>query len=259
MKTNNTHLIHNPIEPLSSAQPQNSAPSSKPLALKLEHLQAAASVAVLGGGVTGAYFVLNGGFHSATPAIPTDIDQEEIVQQYLISDSISTEEVTVEETMTMDEEYIAMAETLLESNQGSNELNEQGEISFGVAFRNAREELGSGASFVWQGDTFSTFFEEEWDQMSSDQKGDYLNSVYQSEDFESTGKYELFAEIETQNLHSEQDEIVPLDQSYLSTVENETVALQEDHAGLSLENHPESELEIEFDSEDDFEVLIEDF
>lgn len=47
------------------------------------------------------------------------------------------------------------------------------EMSFSEAFNAARTEVGSGGVFEWHGNIYSTFTEEEWNGMSSEQRGEY--------------------------------------------------------------------------------------
>lgn len=50
-------------------------------------------------------------------------------------------------------------------------------LSFEDAFKSAREELGAGGAFEWNGDTYNTYYKEEWDTMSEDDQADFLASV----------------------------------------------------------------------------------
>ena len=46
-------------------------------------------------------------------------------------------------------------------------------MSFGDAFAAARAELGPGGMFTWQGNSYSTYTAEEWDNMSAGERADY--------------------------------------------------------------------------------------
>jgi hypothetical protein len=52
------------------------------------------------------------------------------------------------------------------------------DMDFNHAFASARAEVGAGGAFVWKGKVYDTYYNEEWDAMSDDQKGQYNNSVH---------------------------------------------------------------------------------
>lgn len=49
------------------------------------------------------------------------------------------------------------------------------DMSFGEAFAAARAEVGSGGSFEWHGNVYSTYTAEEWNSMSTEEKEEYNN------------------------------------------------------------------------------------
>lgn len=51
------------------------------------------------------------------------------------------------------------------------------DLPFGEAFANARAELGAGGVFVYKGEQYGTYYKEEWDELSEDQKDSYWESV----------------------------------------------------------------------------------
>lgn len=52
------------------------------------------------------------------------------------------------------------------------------EMSFGEAFSAARAEVGSGGVFEWNGKLYNTFTAEEWEAMSSEEKSNFQDRVY---------------------------------------------------------------------------------
>ena len=50
-------------------------------------------------------------------------------------------------------------------------------MSFGEAFAAARHEVGAGGLFVWHGQTYGTYYKEEWDAMSDADKDEYWANV----------------------------------------------------------------------------------
>ncbi len=59
--------------------------------------------------------------------------------------------------------------------------NTYDEMSFSEAFGSAREEVGAGGVFAWNGNVYGTYYKEEWDGMDSEEKDDYWASVNQAE------------------------------------------------------------------------------
>lgn len=49
--------------------------------------------------------------------------------------------------------------------------------SFDMAFHHARTEVGPGGIFTWNGNEYNTYYKEEWDAMSKNQKEEFLSSV----------------------------------------------------------------------------------
>ena len=50
-------------------------------------------------------------------------------------------------------------------------------MSFNEAFAAARFEVGAGGVFEWQGDTYNTYYKEEWNSMSQDEQNQFMASV----------------------------------------------------------------------------------
>lgn len=55
------------------------------------------------------------------------------------------------------------------------------EMSFGEAFSAARAEVGSGGVFEWNGKLYNTFTAEEWEAMSSEEKSDFQDRIYNND------------------------------------------------------------------------------
>lgn len=55
------------------------------------------------------------------------------------------------------------------------------DMTFSEAFAEAREEVGAGGVFYWQGGIYSTFYKEEWDNMTAEEKqefGELANEMF---------------------------------------------------------------------------------
>lgn len=51
-------------------------------------------------------------------------------------------------------------------------------MSFGEAFAAARQELGAGGLFVWHGNTYGTYYANEWNAMSAEDQDQYWADVF---------------------------------------------------------------------------------
>lgn len=55
-------------------------------------------------------------------------------------------------------------------------------MSFSEAFAAARHEVGAGGLFVWHGNTYGTYYENEWNAMSAEDRDQYWADVYHTTD-----------------------------------------------------------------------------
>lgn len=51
------------------------------------------------------------------------------------------------------------------------------DMSFSEAFAAARDQVGAGGLFEWHGQTYNTFYEDEWQDASADLRDNHLNSL----------------------------------------------------------------------------------
>jgi len=70
-------------------------------------------------------------------------------------------------------------------------------FSFEDAFKSAREEMGAGGAFKWNGDTYNTYYKEEWDTMSEDDQVDFLAKV---NDSTNTNNDEIFIDVDNDGI-----------------------------------------------------------
>lgn len=82
-----------------------------------------------------------------------------------------------------DNETIAVPTEIAISNNVSNDME------FSEAFAVARQELGAGGFFEWQGSTYNTYYGEEWNEMSTDEQEAFLTSVDRQTDYDSLASY----------------------------------------------------------------------
>lgn len=82
-------------------------------------------------------------------------------------------------------------------------------ISFGEAFKVAREICGKGGWFIWKGDVYNTYYKEEWQALSPDEKNDYLASIeiHNFQKDENPNSLETLAIEQNENLNASSDGI----------------------------------------------------
>lgn len=59
------------------------------------------------------------------------------------------------------------------------------EMTFNEAFASARKELGQGGFFEYQGNTYNTYYKEEWEELSTEHQEAFMASVHNSTDYQS--------------------------------------------------------------------------
>lgn len=78
------------------------------------------------------------------------------------------------------------------------------DMSFSEAFAAARHEVGAGGAFAWHGNVYGTYYAEEWDNMTPEQRADYQSHVtlqpthYTAETHTTTDEQPLQAEVQGQ-------------------------------------------------------------
>ena len=109
-------------------------------------------------GSAGTVFAENAPAHEREDA--TEEISEEVVEQAV--------EQVVEEGATIPEigETVEVASNVDDS------------MSFSEAFASARAEVGPGGVFVWNGNVYSTYYEEEWDNMTDEQKKEFSDALH---------------------------------------------------------------------------------
>jgi len=70
--------------------------------------------------------------------------------------------------------------TTFDGAQVSTATSTTDEMGFAEAFASARQEMGPGGVFVWNGNVYSTFFAEEWESLPDDYKEGWTNHPWSS-------------------------------------------------------------------------------
>ena len=114
------------------------------------------------GGVTGIMIGASATY-AATQQLKEEVLSDEPEQEEpLVETEAKSEESNQEET-----EDVAQTST-----------NES--LSFGEAFAAARKEFGMGGIFEWNGNKYTTYTKEEWEQLKEDDKEQIINSDFDS-------------------------------------------------------------------------------
>lgn len=112
---------------------------------------------------------ISAGLLTPVPAFPqsSEIEDAEVVSIALLDDTneISDDELIVVDSI-VEDEYMAVANNVDDS------------MSFNQAFAAARANVGPGGLFIWHGNTYGTYYAEEWNNMSAADKEHYWANVH---------------------------------------------------------------------------------
>jgi hypothetical protein len=133
------------------------------------------------------------------------------------------------------------------------------EMSFNEAFATAREEVGPGGIFEWRGETYGTYYKDEWDSLSNEEIEQYWDSVT-----EGTSSIQE----ETINISYEQEtppEVIEMenaDGSYIITEEDFIEAIDTNDDGfvdvavVDANNNDLPDIVIDTDYDGEMDVLV---
>lgn len=113
------------------------------------------------------------------------------IEEVLSVDETLTDE-TVQETVAEVKEKPVMPapnpeEVLLATDEGVRIAQVNDDVSFSEAFADARRQVGAGGVFEWRGHVYGTYYEDEWNNMSTDERAQYQAKIdYQAVMGEST-------------------------------------------------------------------------
>lgn len=68
-------------------------------------------------------------------------------------------------------------EVLLATDEGVRIAQVNDDASFSQAFADARAQVGAGGAFEWRGHVYSTYYEEEWNNMSAEERANYQSKI----------------------------------------------------------------------------------
>ena len=133
---------------------------------------------VLVGGIPGIMLGSAGTvFAAQTPVNEKEISAEEVNQE--VKEEVA-EPVVEEENPSVVENEAPVNEANIpeigDTVQVASNVNDG--MSFSEAFASARAEVGPGGVFVWNGNVYSTYYEEEWDNMTDEQKEEFSDALH---------------------------------------------------------------------------------
>lgn len=102
-------------------------------------------------------------------------------------EGVNEEMVTTSEPVKVEEQSASVAETpqpapnpeevLLATDEGVRIAQVNDDASFSQAFADARAQVGPGGAFEWRGHVYSTYYEEEWNNMSAEERANYQSKI----------------------------------------------------------------------------------
>lgn len=114
---------------------------------------------------------------------------EEVVatSEVVVKEEPAKTENLQEEPVMVEEQSVPVTETpqpapnpeevLLATDEGVRIAQVNDEASFSQAFADARAQVGPGGAFEWRGHVYSTYYEEEWNNMSAEERANYQSKI----------------------------------------------------------------------------------
>ena len=140
-----------------------------------------------GGFAAGVASGVAGSAMAVTPE--TDEVKEEVLatsEPVVEDEPVKTENIQ-EEPAKVEEQSIPVVETpqpapnpeevLLATDEGVRIAQVNDDVSFSQAFADARAQVGPGGAFEWRGHVYSTYYEEEWNNMSAEERANYQSKI----------------------------------------------------------------------------------
>lgn len=119
----------------------------------------------------------------AGSAMASTPNKEEINEEVVAA----SETVVEEEPVKVEEQSVPITETpqpapnpeevLLATDEGVRIAQVNDDASFSQAFADARAQVGLGGAFEWRGHVYSTYYEEEWNNMSAEERANYQSKI----------------------------------------------------------------------------------
>ena len=89
----------------------------------------------------------------------------------------NSEEVDMAAVVEAEEPTPESEEVLMATDEGIRIAQVDDSASFAEAFADARAQVGPGGAFEWRGHVYNTYYEEEWNNMSADERAEYQQKI----------------------------------------------------------------------------------
>ena len=140
-----------------------------------------------GGFAAGLASGVAGSAMAATPETNEIKEEVLVTSEPVVEDELVKTESTQEEPVKIEEQSVLVVETpqpapnpeevLLATDEGVRIAQVNDDASFSQAFADARAQVGPGGAFEWRGHVYSTYYEEEWNNMSADERANYQSKI----------------------------------------------------------------------------------
>lgn len=108
-------------------------------------------------------------------------------EEAVVANEVLTEEPVQEAPVVVEEQAVPVSEApqpapnpeevLLATDEGIRVAQVDDDASFAKAFADARAQVGPGGAFEWRGHVYSTYYEEEWDNMTAAERAEYQSKI----------------------------------------------------------------------------------
>lgn len=156
-----------------TAMGNNEATSQKTSAKNEKAAYAAGGFAAgLASGVAGSAFASNSVESNMAEVVETPENTAEA--------TVEPAATTYSQTSVVDESIYATPEpedVLLATDEGVRIAQVDDNASFSEAFADARAQVGPGGAFEWRGHVYNTYYAEEWNNMSAEERAEYQSKI----------------------------------------------------------------------------------
>ena len=164
--------LFNQSENKDNAKTAETNPTKK-VEISEKAIYAAGGFAVgLASGVAGSAFASN----------PSETNMAEVVEttEDTAEAAVEPAATTYSQTSVVDESIYATPEpedVLLATDEGVRIAQVDDNASFSEAFADARAQVGPGGAFEWRGHVYNTYYAEEWNNMSAEERAEYQSKI----------------------------------------------------------------------------------
>lgn len=111
----------------------------------------------------------------ATSAFAGNVDTNSVDEEIIVAEEATAPDATAEAVVA--EPAPAPEDVLLATDEGLRIAQVDDSDSFAEAFADARQQVGPGGAFEWRGQVYNTYYAEEWDNMSAEQRAEFQAKV----------------------------------------------------------------------------------